>query len=127
LAKILRVLIVEDEAVIGLLLEETVESLGHDVCAIANTEALAVTEAKRCQPDLMIVDAGLRVGNGVSAMDTIGKTQNIPHIFVTGNSRNVRALRPDAIILEKPFFTPDLVDAIERALAVGAGQVGAAQ
>lgn len=122
--KMLRVLIVEDEPVIGLLLKETVESLGHSVCAIANTEDLAVSEAIRCQPDLMIVDAILRVGTGMSAMETIGKSRHIPHIFVTGDNRKVRAFRPDAIILEKPYFTPDLIAAIERALALADGRLG---
>lgn len=123
----LRILIVEDEAVIGLLLKETIEGLGHAVCAIAGTEALAVTEAERCQPDLMIVDAGLRVGNGLAAIDIIAKSRHIPHIFVTGDERKVQALRPAAIVLEKPFFTPDLVDAIERALAIDAGRIGGVQ
>ena len=125
--KLLRVLIVEDEAVIGLLLKETIQSLGHTVCGIANTEADAVAQADSFQPDLMIVDAGLRIGSGVSAIETIEQKQHVPHIFVTGNARKVQALRPGAIILEKPFFTPDLATAIERALAVAAGRIGAAQ
>ena len=125
--KMLRVMIVEDEAVIGLLLKETILGLGHSVCAIVGTEALAVTEAERCQPDLMIVDAGLRVGNGLAAIDIIAKSRHVPHIFITGNGQKVRTLRPGAIVLEKPFFTPDLVDAIERALAIDAGRLGAVQ
>jgi two-component system, response regulator PdtaR len=127
LEKLLRVLIVEDEAVIGLLLKETIESLGHSVCGIANTEYDAVSLADRFQPDLMIVDAGLRTGSGVSAIETIEATRYVPHIFVTGNARKVQALRPGAIILEKPFFTPDLAAAIERALATASGRLGAVQ
>lgn len=114
----LRVLIVEDEAVIGLLLQEVIESLGHVVCAISNTEALAVAAAERCRPDLMIVDAGLRSGDGVSAVEAIERKKHVPHVFVTGNVRKVQARRPGAIILEKPFFTPDLVAAITCALAM---------
>jgi two-component system, response regulator PdtaR len=122
LEKKLRVLIVEDETLIGMLISETVETLGHEVCAMADTEALAVEEALRCQPDLIILDAGLREGSGVSAMDTIGKTQTIPHIFVTGDSRKVRAIRPNAIILEKPFFISGLIAAIDDALAATVSQ-----
>lgn len=116
----LRILIVEDEAIIAMLLKETVEGWGHVVCAIAKTEADAVDAAIRDQPDLIIADAGLKVGSGILAMETISKTHSIPHVFVTGNVRKVRALRPDAVVLEKPFFTHDLVDAIDRALAVSA-------
>jgi two-component system, response regulator PdtaR len=127
LEKLLRVLIVEDEAVIGLLLQDTVESLGHSVCGIANTESDAIVQADRYQPDLMIIDAGLRSGSGVSAIEAIERTRRVPHIFVTGNARSVQALRPGAIVLEKPFFNDDLATAIERALAVAAGRIGAIQ
>jgi two-component system, response regulator PdtaR len=127
LRQLLRVLIVEDDAIIGLLLQETIEALGHSVCGIANTEADAVAQADRFQPDLMIIDASLRSGSGVSAIETIERTRRIPHIFVTGDARKVRALRPDAIVLEKPFFEGDLATAIERALAVEAGRIGAIQ
>ena len=116
--KALRILLVEDDRVIALLLSETVKNLGHSVCAIASTQAEAVVLAQTHQPDLMIVDAGLRDGNGVAAVDAILATRFVAHLFVTGDARRVRALRPDAIVLEKPFFEPDLVAAIEQALAV---------
>ena len=116
--KPLRVVIVEDDQMIAMLLEETVKDLGHTVCAIASTEAEAVALALTHQPDLMIVDAGLSEGNGVAAIDAILKTRFVAHLFVTGDARRVRALHPDAIILEKPFFLPELVAAISRALAV---------
>ena len=114
----LRVLVVEDDRVIAMLLAETIKNLGYSVCAIAATEAEAVALAESHQPDLMIVDAGLRDGNGVAAIDAILTTRFIAHLFVTGDARKVRALHPDAIILEKPFFEPELVVAINQALAV---------
>jgi CheY-like chemotaxis protein len=121
LKTIVRVLIVEDDAIIALLLSDVVESLGHEVCDIAATQADAVATARTARPDLMIVDAGLRVGSGVGAMQAILKEQAMPHIFVTGDKRAVVQLAPDSTILEKPFFIPDLVRAIEGAMAgVGA-------
>jgi hypothetical protein len=44
----------------------------------------------------------------------------VPHLYVTGNGRQVRAFHPDAVILEKPFFVPELIRAIEQALLVSA-------
>lgn len=114
--KILQVLIVEDEILIGMMLEETLQSLGYEVCGIVSTEADAVLQAEKYRPDFMIVDAGLRVGSGISAVETIEKKRNIPHIFVTGDLRKVRSLHPDAIILQKPYFMPQLVAAIAQAL-----------
>jgi two-component system, response regulator PdtaR len=118
--KMLRVLIVEDEAVLSLLLEATIEALGHSICGVSATESDAVAQAELSQPDLMIVDAGLADGNGISAVETITKTRLVPHIFMTGNKARVHALRPDSIILEKPYFTSDLVRAIDQAMAVAA-------
>ncbi len=118
LQKMLQVLIIEDEILIGMMLEETLQSLGYEVCGIVSTEAEAVLQAEKCLPDFMIVDAGLRVGSGISAVETIEKKRSIPHIFVTGDLRKVRSLHPDAIILQKPYFIPQLVAAIARALAV---------
>ena len=119
--KMLRIVLVEDDKMIAILLEEIVKNLGHTVCAIAATEAEAVALARTHQPDLMIVDAGLSEGNGVAAIDAILKTRFVAHVFVTGDARRVRALHPDAIILEKPFFLPELEAAIEQALAVSVG------
>ncbi len=116
LQKKLRVLIVEDEIFVGMLLEETLQSLGYEVCDIVSTEADAISQAEKYKPDFMIVDAGLRVGSGISAMQTLEKQRSIPHIFVTGDLQKVRSLQPDAIILEKPYFVPQLVAAIARAL-----------
>ena len=113
----LRVLVVEDDAMIAMLLAETLADLGHEVCAIAATEANAVAAAARDRPDLMIVDAGLSEGNGITAVETILLMGFVPHVFATGDPLRVLALRPDAVVLQKPFFEPELVQAIERALA----------
>lgn len=117
LKAILRVLIVEDEPIIAMLVREVVTSLGYLVCDIVATETDAVATALTSRPDLMIVDAGLRSGSGVSAMQTILKQRHMPHIFVTGDKRSVLRLAPDATILEKPFFIPDLERAIDEAMA----------
>lgn len=117
MTKKLRVLIVEDEALIALLLADILESLGYDLCDSVATEADAVAAALLHMPDLMIVDAGLSNGSGVDAVSTILQTRAIPHLFVTGNKRQVESLATDAVVLEKPFFIPELVQAIERVLA----------
>jgi two-component system, response regulator PdtaR len=113
--KALRVLVVEDETLIGMLLADTLGAMGHDVCAVEATEAGAVAAAARCNPDLMIVDARLRQGSGVSAVEEILRTGWIPHVFVSGET-TIQALRPGAIVIQKPFRDIDLNRAIQRAL-----------
>jgi DNA-binding response OmpR family regulator len=112
----LRVLVVEDEAMIGLLLAEVLVGMGYDVCAIEATEPDAILAAARCGPDLMIVDAWLSEGDGVSAVREIQRTGPVPHLFVSGDTARVRDLRPDAVVIQKPFRERDLARAIERAL-----------
>lgn len=112
----LLILVVEDEAIIGMLLSEVLEGLGHEVIGIAASEGAAVALAAEYRPDLLIVDAGLTSGNGVSAVDAIVAARFVPHIFTTGDALKVRLLKPNAIILEKPFHEAELADAIATAL-----------
>ena len=112
----LSILIIEDEAIIGMLLSEVLVGLGHSVIGVVGTESAAVTLAAEYQPDLLIVDAGLTKGNGISAVDHIIADRYVPHFFTTGNALKVRLMKPDAIILEKPFHEAEIVNAIALAL-----------
>jgi DNA-binding NtrC family response regulator len=118
--KPLRILVVEDDAMIAMLLADMFAAMGHDVCAIEATEAGAVAAALRCRPDLMIVDARLGDGSGISAMEEILRIGFVPHVFISGDILSVRALKPDAVAIQKPFDESDLVRAIRRALGAAA-------
>jgi len=115
--KALRVLVVEDNAFIGMLYADLLVEMGHTVCAIEVTESEAVAAATLYNPDLMIVDAALGEGTGVSAVEKILRAGSVPHVFVSGDVVSVRAVRPDAIVLQKPFRDQDLARAIQRALS----------
>ncbi|HLZ66587.1 MAG TPA: response regulator [Aliidongia sp.] len=116
----LRVLVVEDDAMIGSLLAEMLAGMGH-VCAVEATEANAVAAAGRCRPHLMIVDVRLGDGSGVAAVEEILRTGPVPHVFVSGDTAAVRALKPNAVVMRKPFRESDLVRAMQRALGAAAG------
>jgi CheY-like chemotaxis protein len=115
--KVLQILVVEDDSLIAMLLVETLAELGHGVCGVEATQAGAVRAALRCRPDLIIMDAELKEGNGVSAVDEILSTRIVPHLFVSGSIEKILTLRPDAVAIEKPFREPELIRAIHRALA----------
>ncbi len=114
--KALRVLVVEDDAMIGTLLAGMLEEMGHDICAIEVTEADAVTAAAQYRPGLMIVDARLGDGSGVSAVEEILRSGFVPHLYMSGNISKVKALKPGAVVLQKPFRQAELARAIQRAL-----------
>ncbi len=113
----LRVLIVEDDALIGMLLAEILKEMGHEVCAIESTEADAVNAAVECRPDLMILDVRLANGNGISAVEAILHGGFVPHLFISGDRSEVLTRRPGAIVIQKPFDEAELVWAIQSALA----------
>jgi len=113
----MRILVVEDESLIGLLLAEVLTDMGHHVCSVEVTEAGAVAAAARCGPDLMIVDIWLADGDGISAMAEILRAGPMPHFYVSGDVAMVRSLKPDAEVVQKPFRQQDLAQAIARASA----------
>lgn len=110
-----RVLIVEDDALIGLLLETMLESMDFDVCAVATSENEAVDVAARLQPDLIIADAHLGArGSGINAMARIADTQGaIAHVLISGDRLDSAVLNTPC--LRKPFTEDELRRAIGQA------------
>jgi DNA-binding response OmpR family regulator len=113
----LRTLVVEDDAMIGELLAETLESLGHCVCAVERNVADAVLAASRWRPDLMIVDVGLGEASGIAVVKEILRSEFVPHVFVTGDTVRGMPLGAAAVLIQKPFRVSDLERAIEHALS----------
>ena len=113
----LRTLVVEDDAVIGGLLAETLEGLGHKVCAVESNVTNAVAAASRWRPDLMIVDVGPSEASGIAAVKEILSSSFVPYVFVTGSALSGLSLGPDTVLIRKPFRVSDLDQAIQRALS----------
>jgi len=120
----LRVLIVEDEAIIALLLEELLTDMGHDVCAIAPTAAAAVAAAAAHGPDLMIVDVNLAGESGIVAVDTIQSLAPTPCIFVSGDVHIMTILAARGEVLTKPYQPRQIERAIRRTLAAAIESTG---
>jgi len=118
--KPLCILVVEDDPMIGPLLAEILEDLGHSVCAVEVDAANAVAAAARFHPDLMIVDVGLGEVSGIAAVKTILQQGFVPHVFVTGDIVRNLSLGPDAVLLQKPYRDTDIVAAIARAVGARA-------
>ena len=114
---IISILVADDDPLIGPLLRDILLYLGHVVCAITTNEDAAVEAAVHHRPDLIMMDAQLRQGNGIDAMDRIvaliGPT---PHIFISGDLHGILARAPGAITLQKPFRIEQIEGAIRRTL-----------
>jgi DNA-binding response OmpR family regulator len=108
----IRILIVDDDAMIGSLLADTLEEMDYDVCGIAPSQTEAVAAALRLRPDLMLVDARLGSGSGVAAMVEIQRHFAVPHVFMSGE-RLPAGLGAPALM--KPFGDEELAHALRRA------------
>ncbi|WP_244619557.1 response regulator [Skermanella aerolata] len=113
-----QVLIMEDEPLVALELQILLEDMGHQVCAVVDTEADAVREADATLPDLVIADIQLRQGNGVRAMERIAGRREVPVIFVSGNhtftpNPQIRTAR----FIAKPFRVENLRKAVADIIA----------
>jgi two-component system, response regulator PdtaR len=103
-----RVLVVEDEFFISLHMKELLETLGHEVIAIAVSADEAVKIAAMELPDVVLMDIRL-VGprDGIDAAEEIRRRFGIRSIFVTANTdsetrKRALATKPIAF-LEKPL------------------------
>jgi len=114
-----RILIVEDDSFVALLLEYTLVKLGYSICGTECTEDGAVETANRCYPDALVVDVGLAQGNGVLAVDRILRERYVPHVFISGDRLDYVGLHPFAVRLHKPFRDVDLAASLSQAFALG--------
>jgi CheY-like chemotaxis protein/DNA-directed RNA polymerase specialized sigma24 family protein len=114
-----RVLIVEDEMLIGLDLSNIVEGLGHDVVEIVSTAQEAVRAAKEHEPNLVLADIQLADGSsGIEAVKTILAESTIPVVFITAfPDRLLTGERPEpTFLITKPYSENTVQAAVSQAL-----------
>ena len=109
-----RILVVEDEPLIGLDLVNTLQKAGADVPPPVGTERDALLRIEREKFDAVLLDGNLR-GHGVHAIAALLTRRNIPFIFVTGYGQDglPEAFR-HVICLSKPFSGNQLLEAIAK-------------
>ena len=118
LGKKKKVLIVEDDMIISLVIENMIKELGHTVVAKAVSGEEAVELAENHQPDLVLMDIRLKGEmDGIEAVTAIREKINTAVIYLTGNSDRVnydRAQSTDFIdLITKPFTISDLTKSLE--------------
>jgi CheY-like chemotaxis protein len=118
--QMLRILVIEDDALIAMMLGEMLSDLGHRVCATATTPTEAIAAARQEGPDLLLSDVKLRNGSGIDAVEEILRSGPVPHMFMTGDTMGLKLRLPDAVAVRKPFSAAALAKAIEKALEAGA-------
>ncbi|HZG92103.1 MAG TPA: response regulator [Pseudonocardia sp.] len=117
----LRVLVVEDEALIRLDLTEMLSEEGYVVAGEAGDGEQAVELARELRPDLVIMDVKMPKVDGIAAAALIVEERIAPVVMLTAFSqRDLIEQARDAgamAYLVKPFARHELVPAIELAVS----------
>ncbi|MDZ7657763.1 response regulator [Fodinibius sp.] len=108
-----KVLIVEDEMIIAMLIERMVTSMGHQVIDKVSSGEDAINKALEHSPDLILMDIRLKGEmDGIEAMRRIQEKMSIPVIYISGNSdlaHQKKMNNTDYIdFLSKPISQSDL-------------------
>lgn len=108
------IMIIEDEPLIALDIEETIESLGHRVVGIARTHTEAVSLFHKSKPSMILADIQLADGSsGLEAVNDILATMPVPVIFITAfPERLLTGERPEPAFLVTKPFVPEMVKAL---------------
>jgi CheY-like chemotaxis protein len=118
----LRILVVEDEAAISLLLEDMLLDFGCEVVGPAARLASALELAANEALDLAILDVNL-AGEPIYPVAEALHNRSVPFVFSTGyGSAGIKDLYRDRPVLQKPFAQHDLKQKLLKArLGAGAG------
>ena len=109
----LKVLIVEDDLMLADFAEEILVEQGYEVSGIARTVTDAVALARRCRPDLVILDLRLADGGlGTEVAAQLLPIRQAGILYVTGNMSQVVLTHGDAC-LSKPYRSVDLLRSLE--------------
>lgn len=121
----MRILIVEDEAIVAFSIDDALTASGQNVVGIARDETTAMLLAEQYRPDLALVDMSLAHGSsGADVAQNLRERYGIPSIFVSGfpiDCRKVSSHIGALGCLSKPFQDDELIQSIAVAESVLGG------
>lgn len=119
-----RILVVEDEVLIGLMLVRKLRSYGYEVDDVVTTGEAAVQRVGEVTPDAILMDVTLAGEmNGIEAAHIIKKDYAVPIIIFSGYddksfNNQIQEIDPVAV-LKKMDPISDIVSAIDHAVHGG--------
>jgi CheY-like chemotaxis protein len=120
----MRILVVEDDAIIALSAAAVLEEAGHDVIGPALGVEHALALAREHGPDLALVDINLAGGDeGIDLARQLQRELGVRSLFVSGQIATARSNRDAALgLLKKPYDPAALAGALPAAEAVLQGR-----
>ncbi|HTI68171.1 MAG TPA: response regulator [Caulobacteraceae bacterium] len=118
-----RILVVEDQAILGMELEFALIDAGHEVVGIATDARHALALAIAAKPDLAIVDINLRDGRtGVAVAQKMASELGVTVLFATAEPELIPEQFGGAYgVVVKPYSSPSVHAAVEYCLALRDG------
>ncbi len=112
-----RILVVEDEYLIRMLLEDMLAEIGYEVAAAVGTVAEAKAVAEAGDFDVAILDVNLD-GEEIYPVAEILAQRGLPFVFVTGyGERSLAEPYGNRPALQKPFQSEQLKNTLADLLA----------
>jgi CheY-like chemotaxis protein len=108
-----RILIVEDDLVIGLMMEEIVREMGCAVTGVAGTLGMARLQFAKRNFDAVLLDLNLGDEYNPETADLL-LAMGVPFAFVTGYDYVVEPRHENVPVLQKPFSTIQLRVLVEQ-------------
>jgi DNA-binding response OmpR family regulator len=114
-----RILVVEDESKIARLVRDYLEHAGFEV-VVAGDGEVALAEARRARPDLIVLDLGLPGRDGLDVARGLRRTSNVPIVMLTARGDETDRivgleLGADDYVV-KPFSPRELVARVRAVL-----------
>ena len=125
----IKILIIEDEAIIAENLRMILENYGYDVVDIAARYEEAITAIEKYKLDFVLLDITIKgEKDGIELAHFINDNYGLPFVFLTSHSDKATIDRAKSTspygYLIKPFDNEDVYAAIEMALSRFAAQLG---
>jgi CheY-like chemotaxis protein len=115
MTSVTRILVVEDEPLIAMMLEDFLDVLGKEAVATVDTVATALEALDSHQIDAAILDVNLRGGEKSTPVAEALDARGIPFVFASGGGGDsVDERFRDRPSLQKPFT----MDGVAKALAL---------
>ncbi|MET3843835.1 CheY-like chemotaxis protein [Bradyrhizobium sp. OAE829] len=112
-----KVLVVEDEMMIAMLIEDMLDEFGCELVGPATNVPRALELIGKEIVDVAVLDLNLDGKDTYAIADAL-RQNNVPFIFATGyGSTGMRPEYGDRPVLQKPFQAKDLETALAEALA----------
>ncbi|GGJ56811.1 response regulator transcription factor [Deinococcus roseus] len=118
-----RILIIEDETVLRMMLQRLLLSQGYEVLMADRFQTAENQIKQESKVDLVLLDLNLPGGTGFDLIRMVKETWDVPVVVLSGmkqESSVIRALEEGAVdFMQKPFSPQELMARLKRYMPCG--------